>query len=60
MLPSELTNIIEQFIVYVHRNEADLTNIDVYHTNVFEAHVYKKKNPLNVISPIFFAIVISL
>ena len=36
MLPSELTNTIEQFIVYVHRNEAHFTNIYVYHTNVFE------------------------
>ena len=37
MLPSELTNTIEQFIVYVHRNEAHFTYIYVYHTNIFEA-----------------------
>ena len=34
--PSELTNTIEQFIVYVHRNEAHFTYIYVYHTNVSE------------------------
>ena len=37
MLPPELTNTIEPFIVYVHRNEAHFTYIYVYHTNVFEA-----------------------
>ena len=37
VLPSELTNTFEQFIVYVHRNEAHFTYIYVYHTNVFEA-----------------------
>ena len=60
MSPSELTNTIEQFNVYVHRNEAHFTYIYVYHTNVCEAdNIYK--NPLpNVISPIFFAIFISL
>ena len=34
--PSEQTNTIEQFIVYVHRNEAHFTYIYVYHTNVSE------------------------
>ena len=60
MLPSELTNAIEQFIVYVHRNEADLTYICVYHTNVFEDDNIYKYPPPNVISPkqnsIFFAL----
>ena len=37
VLPSELTNTIEQFIVYVHQNEAHFTYIYVYHTNVIEA-----------------------
>ena len=60
MLPSELTNTIEQFIVYVHRNEADFTNIYVSDTNVFEADNIYKNPPLNVISPTFFAIFISL
>ena len=41
MLPSELTNIIEQFIVYVHRNEAHFIYIYVYHTNVFVADITK-------------------
>ena len=58
MLPSELTNAIEQFIVY-DRNEAHFTYICVYHTNVFEAdNIYK--NPLpNAISPkknLFFSL----
>ena len=44
MLPSELTNTIKQFIVYVHRNEPHFTYIYVYHTNVLEAdNIYKKK-----------------
>ena len=51
MLPSELTNAIEQFIVYVHRNEAHLTYICVYHTNVFEADNIYKNPPPNAISP---------
>ena len=38
VLPSELTNTIEQFIVYVHRNEAHFTYIYVYHSNGFEAN----------------------
>ena len=59
MSPSELTNTIEQFIVYVHRNEAHFTYIYVYHTNVSLADIYKDPPP-NVISPIFFAIFISL
>ena len=54
MLPSELTNTIEQFMVYVHRNEAHFTYIYVYHTNVFEADNIDKNPPPNVISPIFF------
>ena len=42
MSPSELTNTIEQFIVYVHRNEAHFTYISVYHMNVSEAdNIYK-------------------
>ena len=49
MSPSELTNTIEQFIVYVHRNEAHFTYIYVYHTNVSEADNISKK----LISPIF-------
>ena len=53
MLPSESTNTIEEFIVYVHRNEAHFTyifNFYVYHTNVFEAdNIYKNPHP-NVIS----------
>ena len=36
MLPSELTNTIKQFIVYVHRNEPHFTYIYVYHTNVLK------------------------
>ena len=55
MSPSELTNTIEQFIVYVHRNEAHFTYIYVYHTNVSEADNIYKNPPPNVISPIFFA-----
>ena len=51
---------IEQFIVYVHRNEAHFTYIYVYHTNVSEADNIYKNPPPNVISPIFFAIFISL
>ena len=43
MLPSELTNTIEQFIVYVHRNEAHFTAI-----NVFEADNIDKNPPPNV------------
>ena len=53
MLPSELTNTIEQFIVYFHRNEAHFTYIYVYHTNVFEADNIYKNPPPNVISPIY-------
>ena len=52
MLRSELTNTIEQFIVYVHQNEEDFTYIYVYHTNVFDN--VDKSPPLNVISLIFF------
>ena len=50
MLPSELTNAIEQFIVYVHRNEAHFTYI-CDHTNIFEADNIYKNPPPNVISP---------
>ena len=54
MKTTELTNTIEQFIVYVHRNEAHLTYIYVYyHTNVSEADNIYKNPPPNVISPIF-------
>ena len=53
MSPSELTNTIEQFTVYVHRNEAHFTYIYVYHTNVSEADIiYKNPHP-NVIPHIF-------
>ena len=46
LLPSELTNTIEHFIVYVHRNEAHFTYIYVYHTNVYEAdNIYKNPPP---------------
>ena len=54
MLPSELTNTIEQFIVHVDQNEAHFTYIYVYHTNEFEAVNIYKNPPLNVTSPIFF------
>ena len=51
MLPSELTNTIEQFIVC--SSELSTFHLDLYHTNVFEAdNVYKKPSP-KVISPIF-------
>ena len=53
-----LTNTIEQFIVYVHRNEAQFTYMYVchyYHTNVSEADNIYKNPPTNVISPIFFS-----
>ena len=53
MLPSELTNTIQQFIMYVHRNEAHFIYIYVYHTSVFEADDIYKNPPPNVISPIF-------
>ena len=53
MMPSELTNTIELFIVYVDRNEAHFIYIYVYHTNVFEADNIYKNPPPNVISPIF-------
>ena len=52
----EQTNTIEQFIVYVHQNEAHFTHIYVYHTNVFEADKIDKNPPPNVISPICLAI----
>ena len=59
--PSELTNTNEQFIVYVHRNEAHFTYIYVYHTKVSEADNIYKNSPPNVISSIYcFAIFISL
>ena len=54
VLPSVLMNTIEQFIVYVHRNEAHSTYIYVHHTSVFEADNVYKKPPLKVISPRFF------
>ena len=44
----EQANTIEQFIVYVHRNEAHITYI------VFQADNIYKNPPQNVISPIFF------
>ena len=50
MFPSELTNTIQQLIVYVHRNEAHFTYIYVYlrlHDNMY------KNPPPNAISPIF-------
>ena len=46
-------NTIEQFIVYVHWNEAHFTYIYEYHTNVFEPDNVYKNPPLNPISPIF-------
>ena len=52
MLPSELTNTTEQFIVYVHWNEAHFTYIYVYHTNVLEANNIYENLPPNVFSPI--------
>ena len=46
MLPSELTNTIKQFSVYVHRNEPQFTYIYVYHTNVLEDdNIYKNPPP---------------
>ena len=54
MLQSEMKNTIEQFMVYVHRNEAHFTYIYVYHTNVFEADTIYRNPPPNVISPIYF------
>ena len=48
MLPSELTNTIEQFIGMKHI----FSYIYVYHTNVFEADNIYKNPPPNVISPI--------
>ena len=54
MSPSELTNTIDKFIVYVHRNEAHFTYIYVYYTNVSEANNIYKNPPSNVISPILF------
>ena len=51
MLPSELTNTIEQFIVYVQRNEVlYISPTFMYHTNEFEAENIDKNPPLNVIS----------
>ena len=50
MLPPELTNAIEEFIVYVHRNEAHFTYICVNHTNAFEADNIYRNPPPNVIS----------
>ena len=56
MSPSELTNTIEQFIVYVHRNEAHFTYIYVYHTNVSEADNITKTLPQMSFHLYFFAI----
>ena len=58
-LPSELTNTVEQFIVYVQLNEAYFTYIYVYQTNVFEADNSYKNLPPNIISPIFVGLFIS-
>ena len=46
VLPSELTNTIEQFIVYVHRNEARFTYSTFMYIapNVFEANNIHKEN----------------
>ena len=60
MLPSELTNTIEQFVVYVHRNEAYFTYIYVYHTNVFEADNISKTLPQMSFHLYIFDIFISL
>ena len=49
MLPSELTNTIERFVVYVLRNEVQFTYIYVYRTNVFKADKIDKNPPPNVI-----------
>ena len=59
LAPSELTNTIEQFIVYVHQNEAHFNYIYVYHTNVSEADNIYKNPPPNVISPIFLLFLFS-
>ena len=50
---------IEQFIVYVHRNEAHCTYIYVYHTNAFEDDNIYKKPPQMSFHLYFFAIFIS-
>ena len=60
VLPPELTNTIEQFIVYVHRNETHFTYIYVYHTNVFEAGSIYKKSPPDGISHICFCYLLPL
>ena len=59
VLPSKLTNTIEQFIVCVHRNEAHFTYIYVYHTNVFEADNSYKNPPQMSYHLYFCAIFIS-
>ena len=60
VLSSELTDTIEQFLVYVHRSEAYFTYRYVYHTNVFEAdNIYKKTSQMSF-HLYFFAIFISL
>ena len=56
MLPSELTNTFEQFIVYAHWNETHVTYICVCNTNVFEADNIYKNPPPNIISPKMSAI----
>ena len=45
MLPSELTNTIKQFIVYVHRNEPHFTYIYVYHTMYLTLTTFTKTLP---------------
>ena len=52
MLPSELTNTIEQLIVNL--KEAYFTYIYVYHINIFEADNIYKNPPPNVTSPMLF------
>ena len=57
MSPSELTNTIEQLIVYVHWNEAHFTYIYVYHMNVSEAdNIYK--NPPQMSFRLYFLLFI--
>ena len=50
VLPSELTSTIEQFIVYVHRNEAYFTYIPMNS----RLTTFTKNPPPNVTSPIIF------
>ena len=60
VLPSELTNTIAQFIVYIHRNEEHFTYVSLHHSNVFEADNIYKNPPQMSFLLYFFALFISL